>query len=465
MSSQPAATAAPAPRQPSFFGHVNIVLATYAIEGALAFAQSALVAQALGAEGRGVYAIFVLSAGFAQLVFGLGIGSAAIYYINRREMALRDVVAAAHVVTIASLVLTAVLVAIVAPLMSSAAIGDGVPVWLFIFAVPVLLYSALLRLILQGLSRFVDMGIATVLQLAVTLTLIAIWMATGNPTAELIIGFWIAGQACSATFSLLRIGLRNVDVAQIVRPRIDTIVRLACFGVQGESGNALQLLNYRLDQYIVRAFVGLAGVGIYAVGVSMSEGVFLLANAVAIVLVPRLTSADPEEARRIAPVACRNTMLIAAGGAAVLAVVAAPVIPRVFGGGFDDSVQALWWLLPGTVALTGSKVLTSYIFSQGRPLVNTMITASSLVVTFVALFLLVPAFGVNGAAGASSLAYIAHFVAALYAYGRISGNRPIDAIIPRTEDVRLYTDTLHRVLATMQRRPASQPEPAGRAGG
>src|SRR5207253_8425079 len=135
-------------------------------------------------------------------------------------------------------------------------------------------------------------------------------------------------------------------IGQVIRPRLAIVRRLARFGVQGESGNALQLLNYRLDQYIVRAFVGLAGVGIYAVGVSMSEAVFLLANAVAIVLLPRLTAADPDDARDMAPVACRNTMLLCALAATALAVLAPLLIPRIFGHDYRESVHALWWLLP-----------------------------------------------------------------------------------------------------------------------
>jgi O-antigen/teichoic acid export membrane protein len=156
----------------------------------------------------------------------------------------------------------------------------------------------------------------------------------------------------------------------------------------------------------------------------------------------------------MAPVASRNTMLIAAAGSIVLAAVAPLFIPALFGDAFRDSVQALWWLLPGTVALTGSKVLTSYIFSQGKPLVNTMITLVSLAVTLVADFALIPVFGVNGAAAASSLAYIAHFGAALIAYRAISGQPPLDAVLPRPRDAELYVDAARSLLARLARRAA-----------
>ncbi len=414
-------------------------------------------------EGRGAYGLFVVSAAFGQMLLGLGFGNAAIYFINKRELTARDVVSALHVLTLASLAVTAAAVALIVPWAGGEVLGAGVSAWLLIAAVPVLIYATTLRIVLQAMSRFVEMGIATVAQPLVMLVLIGGAYTTGDPTPSQVAGFWIISNAATAAFALARIGLSSIDVAQIVRPAWATIRMLARFGVQGEAGNMLQLMNYRLDQYIVRGFVGLAGVGIYAVGVSMTEAVWLIANSVAIVLLPRLTSADEDDVRWMTPVACRNTMLVCGCGALALAAVAPFVIPAFFGHKYDGSVQALWLLLPGAVALTGSKVLTSYIFSQGRPFVNTMITCVSLVVTVIALLALVPRFGINGAAAASSLAYGAHLCAALFAYRAISGRPALPAVIPHPSDARLYVDGARAVLARIGRRPAAAP--GARAGG
>ena len=455
---------APGGPRGSFLGHVNIVMATYAIDGLLAFASGVLVARALGTDGRGAYSLFVVSTALGQMLLGVGAGNAAVYYINKHELTPRDVVSAVHVITLASLVVTAVAVAAVVPWMGADVIGGGVSAWLLVAAVPALIYWATLCVVLQAMSRFVAMGLATIAQPFVLLIFVAVAYAAGRPSASDVVGFWIISNVAGAAVAIACIGAANFDVAVIARPAWTQIRMLAHFGVQGEAGNMLQLLNYRMDQYVVRGFVGLAGVGIYAVGVSVSEAVWLLANSVAIVLLPRLTSASEEDVRWMTPVACRNTMLVAAGGAVVLGVAAPIAVPVLFGHKFDDSVQALWWLLPGTVALTGSKVLTSYIFSQGRPLVNTAITCVSLVVTVVALLLLVPPFGVNGAAAASSLAYGAHLCAALFAYGRISGSEPWRAVVPHPSDVRLYADGARDVLARITRRqPFGEPTP--RAGG
>ncbi len=461
--------ATPAANIGSLIGNVNIVLVTYAIDGALALATAALVARALGPDGRGAYGLFVVSAALGQLLLGLGLGNAAIYYLNKGQLGVRDALSAMHVVTLAGAAITAVVVAALMPVNFTldvagwnatislrGMVSGGISPWLFVVAVPLLLYMNLLRLLLQAQNRFIDLGVATVGQQAALLALVAIAFATGDPSPAQVVVYLLIASGGAAVYALLRIGVSNIDLAQIVRPRIETLRRLAGFGVQGEAGNVLQALNYRLDQYILRGFESLAAVGIYAVATSMTESVFILANAVALVLMPRLTSADPAEAARLAPVAARNTMLIAAGGALALAISAPLLLPAVFGDTFDASVRPLWWLLPGTVALTGSKVLTGYIFSQGRPFVNTMITFVSLVVTLAANISLIPAFGASGAAAASSLAYTAHFCAALYAYRRISGLPAFDAVLPRPADARLYADALRSMRARLSRRAAAK---------
>jgi O-antigen/teichoic acid export membrane protein len=446
-------------RQGSFLGHVNVVMLTYIADGALAFATGILVARSLGPDGRGAYALFIVSAAFLQLVLGLGIGNAAIYYLNRREMTIRDVLAASHVITIFAAVVTLVIAAVVAAVDEGGFLGTGVSPWLLAVAGPALLYWNLMRLTLQAQSRFVDLGIVTVAQQSILLVAIASLMGGGDPTATQIAGCLAGATAVAGLLGLQRVGIHHLDLGLIVRPAFDTIRKLAKFGLQGEVGNVLQLLNYRLDQYIVRAYVGLAGVGIYAVGASMTEAIFIMANAVALVLLPRLSAASEEEAQWMAPVATRNTIFVAAAGALVLALAAPVIVPLAFGEAYEDSIEPLWLLLPGTVLLCGSKVLTSYIFSQGRPLVNTGITVISLVVTLVANLALVPWLDVNGAAIASSLAYAAHFAAALIAYGWISGRSPLRALLPDRGDADLYRDAWRSFTARLGRRSAEPDRP------
>ncbi|TAK61789.1 MAG: hypothetical protein EPO22_08120, partial [Dehalococcoidia bacterium] len=61
---------APGGPRGSFLGHVNVVMATYAVDGLLAFAAGVLVARALGPDGRGAISLFVVSTSLGQMLLG-----------------------------------------------------------------------------------------------------------------------------------------------------------------------------------------------------------------------------------------------------------------------------------------------------------------------------------------------------------------------------------------------------------
>jgi peptidoglycan biosynthesis protein MviN/MurJ (putative lipid II flippase) len=111
-------------------------------------------------------------------------------------------------------------------------------------------------------------------------------------------------------------------------------------------------------------------------------------------------------------------------------------------------------LLPGTVALAGTKILAAYVFSRGRPLINAQIAFVTLVVTVIADLILIPPFEVAGAAAASSLAYCCSLALSAVAWRRISGGSISDALLPRLSDAPYYRDGLRSLLGRLRRSEA-----------
>jgi Na+-driven multidrug efflux pump len=97
-------------------------------------------------------------------------------------------------------------------------------------------------------------------------------------------------------------------------------------------------------------------------------------------------------------------------------------------------------LMPGIIAACATRVLGSYLFSQGRIIYNTYATFIALGLTIVLDFALIPSLGVDGAAIASSIAYIASLLATLYWYRQVSGGSIIEALVVRPSDVEYYRD-------------------------
>lgn len=444
-----------------FLRDINLVFLTYVANYLLAFVVSVLVARGLGTDGRGVYEIALLTISIAQAVMSLGVGVASLYYINKKTYPLSDLLSNSQFIVLASAALSGLLVLLAAGTFGPRLIEEDLPYWIFVFGVPLFLNFNLLTTFLQAHSRFLAMNSLLLLRPLVMLALLAAGLALGSLDTTNVLVFWSLSILAAVALGLLLVGVRNLHLPTILRPNWRVLRAQVSFGVQGQMGNVLQLLNYRFDKYVVLPFVGWSGVGIYGVGVGVTESIWFIANAVAVVLLPRLTSARSDEAALFTPVVCRNTLLLSLIAAAGLGVLSPLLLPLLFGNDFSPSVTAVWWLLPGTVALSGTKILASYIFSQGKPLINTYITVASLAVTLAFDFALIPFFGVPGAAAASSVAYTSSLALSLLVYRRLSGQPIADALLVRTSDLRMYVEAAR---AAGSRYPPL-PQPAGDAEG
>jgi len=240
-----------------------------------------------------------------------------------------------------------------------------------------------------------------------------------------------------------------VDFAAVLRPRWDVLWEQIRYGAQGQIANLAQLFNYRLDLFLVAAFVSRAGVGQYTVAVGLAESVWWLSSSVALVLMPRLTEMESEQAAEMTPLASRNTLLASVLAAVALVIVSPVAISVLFGAEFSPAQWPLVLLMPGIIAASATRVLGSYLFSQGRIIYNTYATFIALGLTIALDFALIPALEVEGAAIASSIAYVASLLATLYWYRRVSGGSISEALVFRPSDLRYYADAWDRVRERM----------------
>ncbi len=430
-----------------FFLNVNLVFLTYVGNYLLAFAVGVLVTRALGPEGRGIYTVFLVTVSITQAVVGLGVNVSSIYHIGKKAFSVRDIVSNSQSVVLMSAAVSGLLVLVTALTFGSRLVAKDVPYWLFVFAVPLFVNFNILTAILQGGSRFLEMNLVVLARPLGMLVLVAAGMAVGGLSITSVIVFWLVSSLATMLVGLALVGFRNLDLGTVLRPKWRVLREQISFGLQGQLGNLLQLLNYRLDSLLVLLFVNAAGVGFYAVGVAMTESIWFIANAVAVVLLPRLTTAQAEDAASLTPVVCRHTLWVSLAGAVVLGLLSPVLVEALFGAEFAPAVAPVLWLLPGTVAASGTKIVASYVFSQGKPLINSYITMATLAVTITLDLILIPPFGIAGAAAASSGAYTVSLLLSLWAYRRLSGQAVWEAVLVRPSDVRLYLEAARTVRA------------------
>lgn len=448
-----------------FFANVNLLFFTQVVNRILLFITSVIIARGLGPDGRGDYALFVLTVMFVATLGSLGTGLGSTYYVGKRQYDVRVLLGNSQFMVLVAGALTAAALAAIGLSFEPKAFVEGRSFWLYAFAVPVTLEFVLVTAILLGGERFLALNLSAVGQALLLVIGVAVLWTVDRVSIFSVLAVWILSYAAGSALALSALGFRQLSLKRSMRPDIPVLGEQVRFGLPGQLGGTLTRLNYRLDQYIVRAFRTRAEVGFYAVAAGLAEAVWWIANAVSMALLPRLTRAGSERAREITPIACRNTLLmslLAAGGLAAAAPVAVELF---FGNDFGPAVQPVFWLLPGIVALSGTKVLGSYFFSQARLTIVTIISSISLGATLVFDFLLIPEFGISGAAAASSVAYSTSFAVALYYYRQISGNSAWSCVFPRTTDLMLYADLARRIRRPGVAASATGAEQVGIGGG
>ena len=439
-----------------FFFHVNLVFLSQIVIYGLAFALRVVLARGLGDSGLGTYSLFFVAVIVAGGIANLGVGLGNIYFLNKGSYRYEVLLSGSLFVLIVTSAIAWGFVLgygfIVAPDIFVA--GDAY--WLYAAAVPAVTAYVLLTSFLHGSSRFFALSGVAVLQGLSALLIAGVLYARDGLDVSGAVVAWTASFVIADLVALALVGPRRIGLPALLRPRWDALRDQIRYGAQGQLANIAQLFNYRLDQFLVAAFVSRAGVGHYTVAVGLGESVWWISSAVAMVLLPRLTRMDREHAEELTPLACRNTVLVSILGAAVLMAVSPLAIRILFGSDFDPALLPLILLMPGIVAASATRVLGSYLFSQGRIIYNTFATFIALGLTIALDLALIPWLEVEGAAIASSAAYIASLIATLYWYRRVSGRGIGEALVFRPGDLRHYARLLQRLRSRM--RPAEEKE-------
>jgi O-antigen/teichoic acid export membrane protein len=230
-------------------------------------------------------------------------------------------------------------------------------------------------------------------------------------------------------------------------PRLREVVS---FGVRGSAANALQLLNYRLDLFVLAAVASHAAVGRYAVAVSVSTVLWLLPSAIADVVLPRVAAlgaggeVTAAERRMVEGKGARHAVLVSSGCAVVVAVALLVAVVPVYGERFRGSIDLGLILVPGSALLGVAGVLAATVMGRGRPAYSLYTALIVTPPTLLAYALLIPSLHATGAALASTLSYAATFAVWL-AYHRRATGLPLRAVlVPTADELADYRRLLRR---------------------
>jgi O-antigen/teichoic acid export membrane protein len=238
-----------------------------------------------------------------------------------------------------------------------------------------------------------------------------------------------------------------------VRPSAPLLREELRFGSRAILGTLAERLQFRIDAFVINATpaLGVGATGIYSVTSGLAETLWYIPNALGTVMFSR--AVDPNaDAGRIAAVLTRTTIAVALVTAIPAFIFGPRLVRLVYGTTFADAGVALRYILPGIVAYSVVAVLSRYIVGRGRPGIGTVVLLTGLAVNVVSNLILVPRFGINGAAASSSLSYGFTAAITLMVFRRLSGRGIRETLLIERSDLRALRSMLGAVLERLRGR-------------
>lgn len=425
----------------------------------LAFLTSVLIARTLGPAGKGVFTLLTVSAGIMVLIGSLGLGTANTYFAANRKYPVRELAGNSVVfsLTAGGAILTVMLG--IYPYLNNNVLAGTTSVQIMIAAgaLPFLLLLACFNGLILGESRVATYNALNVTQLAVFALGLLLLLGVGRITVLSAFSAWAIAAAVAGLASVIALSATRTFPGMAVSLR--TFWGSIVFGLKGHGANLISFVNYRLDFFVVSAFLGAAQVGLYSVGVAMAELLWYVPNSVTSVLLPRISSSGKEEATRVTTAVCRHTLFLTLVCSALAIPTARLFLVLILTDRFLPSLLPFFLLLPGVISLSLSKVISSDLTGRGKPQYATLIAAITISFTVVLDLVLIPRFGIAGAAVASTLVYMLATMLSIAFFLHESNAALGQVLLFSRDDLAIYLEglgQLTRRFAGLSRAPLSQ---------
>ena len=205
------------------------------------------------------------------------------------------------------------------------------------------------------------------------------------------------------------------------------------FGILPMFSLLMNSLNYRIDVLMLNAKVSDAQIGIYSVGISLAEKIWLLSDALRDVLYSKLTTGkDAEEVNKVVRISLTICAILSIG----LVLLGKPFIFLCYGEEYIDAYYPLIIVLFGTMVMVYYKVIQTYNIVHHKQKTNFTILLISVILNVILNYFFIDKWGINGAAGASLISYTVCALLFVIDYVKTTHSKIRDLLIIKKSDLK-----------------------------
>jgi len=223
-------------------------------------------------------------------------------------------------------------------------------------------------------------------------------LVTLNTAAAILVSIVVA--------TLLVLSARTLAQSQW-RADMSLLRRMIAYGIKCHVSILAGAIMLRADLLVVNHFRGPEEAGVYSVASQFALLLMLLPGVIATLLFPRVTAEQDARGETTCLVTRYTTFIMFL--CCLAAVPFSLLLPLLYGAAFSDATRLLLILLPGVYLMGLESVLVQHFNALGLPRAIPVYWVITLVLNLFLVFALVPRFGAQGAAIASSISYAAIF--------------------------------------------------------
>ena len=406
-----------------------------------------LTARALAPVGRGELSAMMLWYIVLSSIFSLGVPSALTFQLRRHPDRLSELGGAALVLSLG--------ISVVAGVVGYFGLPHWIPQYspqvlflarMFLLNLPVAVFVVIGRAALESQGNFNASNLSLIgppsLTLAGLLLLLSLHRFTPANAA------W-----CYVLAGIPPVIWMARSFYLAVRPRFRNLWRsvrlLLSYGIRSYGIDLCGTLSLYVDQALVVRILQPGLMGTYVVALSLSRMLNAFHTAVVMVLFPRAVSRPPREVLEMTGRAVRMTTFVTTLCGAGIMIAGPRLLVFLYGSEYRGAAAILRILVIEVILAGATQVMSQAFMALARPGVITALQAIGLLLTVPLMLILVPRFGIAGAAFSLLLSTCARFVFVLASFSQFL-RLPCPDLLPRRADLLFIHSTIFSRLRAMQ---------------
>jgi O-antigen/teichoic acid export membrane protein/ubiquinone/menaquinone biosynthesis C-methylase UbiE len=410
-----------------------IVFFSKILVGVFLFLSQIVIARFLGAEGLGVFNLFLAVNGMVLLLGSLGLGTASIYLSNKAKKDFSQLFSNSLIFGVVWGLLLSFLTFLLFLLFPSVFKGLSFKYLIVALAtIPlVIIYNYCLPLLLAKF-RIIAWSVFSVLY-ALFIFLISfifvVLLKLGTDGAIYAVFITVLTNLFLAVLYLMK--FYKISWRFDLPLFLDQIK----FGASAYLGDIFSTINFKLNVFVVNIFLGVLNVAYYSVSYNIAALIFIIPYSLQQVLYSAWSSTPEIEVDQKTPRVARQALVFSIVSAFLLAFIGRFFIIFFYGRSFLPSIMPFYLILPGGVFAAFAGIFFNNFFAKGKPYITSAILVASLFLNILLSIIFIPKIGVSGASLSASISYFFSSIVALIIFCKMTKQSLKDVIFIKKSDI------------------------------